>query len=112
MTTDIIELSKQAAEVLGVPASVKIAGSSSCIKDLYSDIWLAEDAGRCAEIAADKRISTIQCEEDDGKVRAFWYDHRGDWRYKDEHLADHNNERIKAYCVAVCKAILEQAKQS
>lgn len=106
MTTDIIELSKQVAEVLKVPETRDVWDENRLIP---RPIWLAEDSGRCAEIAADKLIDTTHFSD---KVRAHWIGKPFGLKKYDAYLADHNNERIKAYCVAVCRAVLEQAKQS
>lgn len=104
MTTDIIQLSKQVAEVLGVPDR----------RFVYHEwLYLAEDAGRCAEIAADRRISLIQSQLTEDITSSWEIDNlSGICKTISVSPADHNNERIKAYCVAVCKAVIEQAKES
>lgn len=114
MTTDIEKLSKQAAEALGVPEkrSYPTGGYGSSVHQFnvtYREVWLAEDSGRCAEVAADRRISTNFVS--DRYVQANWLAPLTKKNYVDINLADHNNERIKAYCVAVLKAVIEQAKQ-
>lgn len=107
MTTDIIELSKQAAEVLGVPAFVSDNSQHGDNKYGFVDVWLAEDAGRCAKIAADKRLDVLH---KDDRVSAGVYTDNGYKPFVGAYLADHNNDRLKAYCVAVCRAVIEQAK--
>lgn len=104
MTPELIELSKQAAEVLGIPQTIYDHNKT---RNLV--VWLAEDSGRCAEIAADKRIGTIYYQND--FVIATWIDIDGDYRKTTVFLADHNNNRLKTWRVAVLKAVIEQGKQ-
>lgn len=109
MTTDIIELSKQVAEILGRPAFTE--HEYDCIQSECPPVtWLVDDPGACAEIAADRRISTNY--KHSQIVSASYPTEENVFGCLYEELADHNNERIKAYCVAVCKAVIEQAKQS
>lgn len=110
MTTDLIELSKQAAEVLGVPAFRNIVTHHG--DDVWGreELYLAQDHARCAEIAADKRINI---EHYDSSIHSVWHvEGKLLERFLFVNLADHNNNRLEAYCVAVCKTVLEQAKQS
>lgn len=95
---ELIELSKQAAEVLGIEAYVQ--GNKDWIH--RSITWLAEDSGRCAEIAADKSIDTTWYDEG---VQTLWSD-------EIEFYSDHNGDRLNTWRVAVLKAVIEQGKQS
>lgn len=103
MTTDqIIELSKQAAEVLGVPAFYQPNVITRDIGRLATGkLWLAEDAGRCADIANDRLIDVYH---DDYSVAT---NYRGRTM-----LSDHNNDRLTTWRVAVLKAVIEQGEQS
>lgn len=114
MTTDIIELSKKAAEVLGVSACKKwtIGYEADCGK-IYNETktkWLAEDAGRCAEIAAGRRISTNLTSPD--FVETYWWTKDKRLLSAQVLLSDYNNNRLKAWRVAVLKAVIEQGEQS
>lgn len=111
MTTDLIELSNKAAEVLGVPASVPVyAGDHPEIGPIYDNIWLAEDSGRCADIAADRRIGTVHYKDD--CVITTWINEDEDYCKTIVLLADHNGDRKQAWRVAVLKAVIEQGKDN
>lgn len=116
MTTDLIELSKQAAEVLGIePKEIYPSHFSFTDKTIhsFSTLWLAEDIGRCAEIAADRMLDTTHSK---GAVIVWYWNtyKKGDIAAYDVevYLADHNGDREQAWRVAVLKAVIEQEKQS
>lgn len=108
MTTDIIELSKQAAEVLGIPPTIYDLNKT---RNLV--VWLAEDSGRCAEIAAERSISTdfsvpnFPSASFKGSEGGIGYT-----SYIVEDIADHNGDRKQAWRVAVLRAVIKQGKQS
>lgn len=134
MTPELIELSKQAAEVLGVPACKKWAiGYEPDYGPIYDEtktVWLVEDSGRCADIANDRMLATTHSQD----TIHVWYEgfyKKGDiFAYEDEvcwyegfykkggifdyevevYLADHNGDRSQAWRVAVLKAVIEQEK--
>lgn len=114
MTTDIIELSKQAAEVLGVPEKrsypIAVYGNSMHQFNVkYKELWLAEDSGRCAEIAADRMIAITHYDHD--CVIAGWRNAHLVSVTLGVKLSDHNNDRKQAWRIAVLKAVIEQGKQ-
>jgi hypothetical protein len=101
---ELIELSKQAAEVLGIePKEIYPSHFSFTDKTIhgFSTLWLAEDSGRCADIAADRLIHVYH---DDYSVAT---NYRGRFM-----LADHNGDRKQAWRVAVLKAVIELGRQS
>lgn len=101
-----IEISKQAAEIVGRPAFRSIYKADHKIK---FSVWLVDDHGACAEIAADRRISTLQ--DVDTYVDARWYLKDGyGWRNVIAQLADFPS-RIEATSWAICEAVIEQDKE-
>lgn len=109
MTTDIIELSKQVAEVLGVPPYTDYWKNLSDEEFSLKIVYLAEDSGRCADIANSKRMDTLHYVD---AVVVEHVDDNNKFHRLYEYLLDHNSDRLRAYCVAVCKAVIEQGKQS
>ena len=112
---ELIELSKQAAEVLGVPACKKWAiGYEPDYGPIYDETktkWLAEDSERCADIAADKMLDITHSRD----TIHVWYENiykKGDIAAYDVevYLEDYNDDRKQAWRVAVLKAVIEQGK--
>lgn len=109
MKPDLIELSKQAAEVLGELAITTRSYFDDDIGGyIDEDYWLAEDSGRCAEIAADKKINTYWYLANESIEIQLFDD--PDWIFVEVSLADYNGDRHAAWRAAVLMAVIEQAK--
>lgn len=118
-----IEISKQVAEIVGMSAPSGYLPGKACVgmterwgmaehgPDLILG-WLVDDHGACAEIAADRRI-TIDQSQDDRVIVIYIYT-IDDLKYYEEIealLADFPS-RIEATSWAILQAVIEQAKQS
>lgn len=109
MTPELIELSKQAAEVLGIEP-MEIYPSHFCFADKTthgsSTTWLAEDSGRCADIAIERGINTMVYDRDVD----CWFDNQVYVKIKhiSVEFADHNGDKKAAWREAVLKAVIEQ----
>lgn len=110
MTTDLIELSKQAAEVLGIEPK-EIYPSHFIFSDKTSHssstTWLAEDNGRCAEIANGRMLNTrhytdaVMVEYVDESLIAY---------RRTVYLSSCHGDRNAAWRVAVLETVIEQGK--
>lgn len=108
-----IEISKQAAEILGREHTTKFI--SGCeppnlymhAEKVWDEILLVDDHGACAEIAADRRFDITHT---DLSVTA------GGWGKTQYHVATVSVEdfpsRIEATSWAILKAVIEQSKDS
>lgn len=99
-----IEISKQVAEIVGRQEKTAIG--------FRRYLWLVDDHGACAEIAADRRISQDHNDDDSVIVSYAFVFHGLEYIEDiDVDLADFPS-RIEATNWAICEAVIEQAKQS
>lgn len=113
MTQELIELSKQAAEVLGIePKEIYPSHFSFTDKTIhsFSTLWLAEDSGRCAEIAVDRGMAIDMLSWPAQATVKYLSKNRDE--YVSENYSDHNGDRHQAWRLAVLKAVIEHGKQS
>lgn len=109
---DLIELSKQAAEVLGIPAKrFELNDEINEIDEFsvtYSSLWLVEDNKQCADIANSWMLNTFQYTD---AVRVEHIDEFLDVCGQTAYLSDHQGNRDAAWRAAVLKTIVEQGKR-